>query len=42
MKNKSIDRVSKNFAIFFEMQEKQETCQDSNLSNFRRPSFGDM
>ena len=47
MKNKQIDRISniiskrhgiftENFTIFFQMQEKLETCRNLNLTNFRR------
>ena len=30
-----------NFTIFFQIQEKPEMCQNLNLANSRRPSFGD-
>ena len=51
MKNIRIDRISKivsrlhdifgeNYTIFFQIQEKLKTCRNSNLTNFRRSSFG--
>ena len=52
MKNKSSYVISsilserqgaftESFTIFFQMQEKPETCQDSNLTYFIWLSFGD-
>ena len=52
MKNKSSYVISnilserqgtftEHFTIFFQMQEKLETCQDSNLTYFIWLSFGD-
>ena len=52
MKNKRIDHIIKimskrhgifteNFIISFSKQGKLETCRNSNLTNSRRPSFGD-
>ena len=52
MKNKRTDHISnimskiydiftENFTSFFQMHEKLEKCWNPNLTNFRRPSFGD-
>ena len=51
MKNNSIDLISnimlklyfdRNlYHLFFQVQEKLEACQNSNLKNYRRQSFGD-
>ena len=52
MRNKLTDHISnimskrngifnENFISFFQVQEKPETCRNSNFNNCRRPSFGD-
>ena len=43
MKNKRYKQnyVKASLSSFFQEQEKLETCRYSNLTNFRRPSFGD-
>ena len=51
MKRKQIEHISnimskrhrvlpETLPYFFQMQKKLETCRNSNLTNFRRPSFG--
>ena len=39
--SKSHSIFNVNFTIFFQIQEKPEMCQNLNLANSRRPSFGD-
>ena len=53
MENKRIDHIwtilcqnvtvflPKALYFFFQVQEKLETCRNWNLTNYRRPSFGD-
>ena len=45
MKNKQVDHISnimsKRHGIFLQIHEKLERCQNSNLTNSRRRSFGD-
>ena len=39
--SKRHDIFTENSANFFQMQEKLETCHNTNLTYFRRPSFLD-